>query len=243
MRKRLDQMLVEKGLVEDVNLAAAYIMEGKVQVKDIVIYKPGYQVLSTDPISLTLPAVRYVSRGGHKLQGAIEAFGIEVASKVAMDIGSSTGGFTDCLLQHGAERVFAIDVGYGLMDYRLRQDKRVVLMESINFRHFEPKELLSAIDIATVDVSFISLELILPNVFSCIKKNGYALALIKPQFELDKKDVDRGGVVRAADKHEAAIEKVKKISETLGFMVLNIVPSTVKGAKGNQEFFIYMQKP
>ncbi len=243
MKQRLDQMLVEKGLVENINLAAAYIMEGKVQVKGIVIYKPGYQVQPTDDMSLNLPSVSYVSRGGLKLDGALGTLGIDVTSKVAMDIGSSTGGFTDCLLQHGAEKVFAIDVGYGLLDYKLRQNTRVVLMEGLNFRHFEPKSLSSMIDIATIDVSFISLELILPNVFLCLKNQGVVLALIKPQFELEQAEVERGGIVRSDEKHAKAIAKIEDASKKLGFNVIKVVPSDIKGTKGNQEFFIYLQKP
>jgi 23S rRNA (cytidine1920-2'-O)/16S rRNA (cytidine1409-2'-O)-methyltransferase len=243
MKKRLDQTLVEKGLAANIGLAAAYIMEGKVQVKGIRVDKPGYQVQQTDGISLNLPSTSYVSRGGLKLDGALRTLEIDATSKVAMDIGSSTGGFTDCLLQHGAEKVFAIDVGYGLLDYKLRQDKRVVPMEGINFRHFEPKELSSAIDIATIDVSFISLELILPNAFLCLKTQGIALALIKPQFELEQMEVEKGGIVRSSEKHNKAIAKIEDASKKLGFNVIKVIPSDIKGAKGNQEFFIYLQKP
>ncbi len=242
MKKRLDQILVEKGLVANISLAAAYIMEGKVQVKGIRIDKPGYQVRQADEISITIPSASYVSRGGLKLDGALKAIGIDVTSKVTMDVGSSTGGFTDCLLQHGADKVFAIDVGYGLIDYRLRQDKRVVLMEGINFRHFDPGKLLSLIDLATIDVSFISLELILPNVFICLKSQGHALALIKPQFELEQKEVEKGGVVRSAEKLNKAVSKIEEASKNIGFHVIKVVPSDPKGAKGNQEFFIYLQK-
>ncbi len=243
MKKRLDQMLVEKGLAENLSLAAAYIMEGKVQVKGIRVDKPGHQVLQTDELSLDLPSVSYVSRGGLKLAGALRALGIDVKLKVALDVGSSTGGFTDCLLQHGAEKVFAIDVGYGLLDYKLRQDKRVVLMEGINFRHFEPKDVMTTIDIATIDVSFISLELILPNVFLCLKSPGHALALIKPQFELEQRDVERGGIVRSAEKQAKAVSKIEEAAKKIGFHVITVVPSDIKGTKGNQEFFLYLQKP
>lgn len=243
MKKRLDEMLVEKELASSLNLARAYIMEGRVRVKGVVIDKPGYQVSAGDDISLDLPECSFVSRGGYKLHGAIKAFGVDVQSKIAMDIGSSTGGFTDCLLQYGAQLIYAIDVGKGLLDYKLRQDKRVVPMEGINFRYFEPVELSSAIDIATVDVSFISLGLILPNIFLCLKNNGYALALIKPQFELDKEDVEKGGIIRSADKHDKAINKVRDIAAGLGFEIMGVSPSPTKGAKGNQEFFIYLQKP
>ncbi len=243
MKKRLDQTLVEKGMVKNISLAAAYIMEGKVQVKGIRVDKPGHQVQQTDEISLNLPSVSYVSRGGIKLDGALRALGIDVTSKVTMDVGSSTGGFTDCLLQHGAEKVFAIDVGYGLLDYRLRQDKRVILMEGVNFRHFDPRELLSAIDLATIDVSFISLELILPNVFPCLKSRGHALALIKPQFELEQMEVEKGGIIRSSKKQNKAVSKIEEISKNIGFHVIKVVPSDIKGTKGNQEFFLFLQKP
>ncbi len=243
MLKRLDYMLVERGLVADVNLAAAYIMEGKVRVKGVVVNKPGHQVKETDDLSLDIPTLSYVSRGGLKLHYAIEALGIDIAGKAAMDVGSSTGGFTDCLLRHGAEKVYAVDVGHGLLDYKLRQDSRVVLLEDVNFRHFEPGQLLSTMDIATVDVSFISLGLILPNVFLCLKPGGEVLALIKPQFELERAEVARGGVVRSPEKHRKAIDKVQAIAGRLGFRVVRVVPSGVKGTKGNQEFFIYLRKP
>ncbi|MGC8684057.1 MAG: TlyA family RNA methyltransferase [bacterium] len=242
MKKRLDHALVEMGLVNDIALASAYIMEARVEVNGIIIDKPGYQVNADDKIKIKSSVRRYVSRGGIKLEGAIHMLGMDVRSKIAMDIGSSTGGFTDCLLQHGAERVYAIDVGYGLLDYRLRQDKRVIVMEGINFRFFDPEKLLSMIDIATIDVSFISLELILPNVLVCLKSYGHALALVKPQFELEQADVGKGGIVTSQDKHYKAIDKVRSIAEKIGFKVLNVVPSVIKGSKGNQEFFIYMQK-
>ncbi len=243
MKKRLDQVLLEKALVDSIDKAGAYIMEGKVKVKGVVIYKPGHQVQPSDEISLTLPEISFVSRGGYKLHGTIKELGIHIQSKTAMDIGSSTGGFTDCLLQHGAEKVYAIDVGKGLIDYRLRQNKRVVIMEGINFRHFDTSALQSQIDIATVDVSFISLGLILPGVFPCLKHNGIVLALIKPQFELDKKDVWKGGIVKSPDKHEKAVSKVRDIAAGLGFEVLGVIPSVIKGTKGNQEFFIHLKKP
>jgi len=243
IKERLDKILLEKGLVDSINMARAYIMEGKVKVKAAVICKPGYQVSPADNIVLTLPKISFVSRGGIKLHGAIEAFGIDVRAKTAMDVGSSTGGFTDCLIQHGAGKVYAIDVGRGLMDYKLRHDKRIVLMEGINFRYFDSSSLLSAIDIAAIDVSFISLALILPKVLPCLKEKAAALALIKPQFELDKKDVDKGGVIRSPEKHKKAIAKVNSISDRLGFNTAGIIPSCLKGAKGNQEFFIYLQKP
>ena len=243
MKKRLDQMLVDKRLAENLSLAAAYIMEGKVQVKGIRVDKPGHQVRQTDEITLDLPGLSYVSRGGLKLHGALSTLGIDVTSKVAMDIGSSTGGFTDCLLRHGAEKVFAVDVGSGLIDYRLRQDKRVVLMEGINFRYFEPGDILAAIDIATIDVSFISLDLILPNVFRCLKSRGHALALIKPQFELEPAEVGKGGIVRSAEKRTKAVSKIEEAAGKTGFHVIKVVPSEVKGTKGNQEFFLFLQKP
>lgn len=235
-------MLCEKSLVDTIEKAAAYIMEGRVKVKGTVIYKPGYQVLPTDELSVAVPETGFASRGGYKLQGALEASGIPVHSKTAMDIGSSTGGFTDCLLRYGAAQVYAIDVGKGLLDFKLRQDKRVVLMEGINFRHFDTTALEAQIDIAVVDVSFISLGLILPKVFPCLRHGGMALALIKPQFELGKREVGKGGIVRSPDKHEKAVVRVKDIAVRLGFEVLGVMPSVVKGMKGNQEFFIHLKK-
>ncbi len=243
MKKRLDQLLVEKGMAGTASLAAAYIMEGKVMVKGTVVSKPGYLVKETDELTLNLPSVRFVGRGGIKLDGALKRLGISVTAKTALDVGASTGGFTDCLLQHGAERVYALDVGSGLLDYKLRNDKRVVVMEGINFRLYVPEGLISAIDVATVDVAFISLRLILPNVLRCLKNGGYALALIKPQFELEQKEVERGGVVRSEEKRQKAVAKIQQTAEQLGLSVIAVIPSDIKGTKGNQEFFIELQKP
>ncbi len=243
MKIRIDQLLVERGLAGNVRLAAAYIMEGKVLVKGIVVSKPGYLVKATEELLLNLPAVRYVGRGGLKLDGALKKLNITVTGTTALDVGASTGGFTDCLLQHGAQRVYALDVGSGLLDYKLRNDKRVVVMEGINFRLFVPEGLISAIDVATVDVSFISLGLILPNVLRCLKNGGYVLALIKPQFELEQNEVERGGIVRSEEKRQKAVEKIQETARRLGFSVITVIPSDIKGTKGNQEFFIELQKP
>ncbi len=234
---------MDRGLVGSLRLAAAYVLEGRVTVEGAVIDKPGCLVPAEAHLALDLPAYSYVSRAGHKLQGALEAFRIDARSMTAMDVGASTGGFTDCLLQHGVQRVYAIDVGRGLLDYTLRRDERVVLMEGTNFRYFEPGGLLSAIDIATVDVSFISLELMLPKIMPCLRQSGILLALIKPQFELDKKEVGRGGVVRSPGMHAKAVDKVRRAAEGLGLAVIGVLPSPVKGSKGNQEFFIYLRKP
>lgn len=242
MKKRLDHTLVEMGLVNSNTLALAYIMERRVKVNGVIIDKPGYQVKASDEIILNATVNKYVSRGGVKLENAIKVLGVDVKSKTAMDIGSSTGGFTDCLLQHGAQKVYAVDVGHGLLDYKLRRDKRIVVMEGINFRLYEPKELLSMIDIATIDVSFISLELILPNVYACLKNNGYALALIKPQFELERTEVEKGGIITSKEKHDKTIDKVKTIAQRIGFHVIDVIPSVIKGKKGNQEIFIYLRK-
>ncbi len=241
MKTRLDQIILDKGLAQSIALARAYIMEGRVKINGIVADKQGYYVSKSDQITITEEG-RYVSRGGYKLEGALHNFSIDVNGLIAMDVGASTGGFTDCLLQHGAQKVYAIDVGYGLTDYKLRKDARVILMEKVNFRHFYTSVLALQIDIATIDVSFISLELILPNVSQCVKENGTVLALIKPQFELDKKDVDKGGVINSPEKHKKAVTKISDLSLKLGFRIIDIAPAIIKGTEGNQEFFIYLKK-
>ena len=189
------------------------------------------------------PRSRYVGRGGIKLEGAIAHFGILCEGRVGLDIGASTGGFTDCLLQQSARKVFAVDVGHGQLAWKIRDDPRVITLEKTNARHLSRAEIPEPIDICVIDVSFISLTLILPNAFELLTPDGVILALIKPQFELARADVGRGGIVRSAELHEKAQQKVVLFAETMGARVGGLFPSSITGTDGNQEFFICLRKP
>jgi len=236
-RKRLDIILVERELVDSRQQAQRLIMAGQVMVDDRVVDKPGTQVSQEADITLkeTLP---YVSRGGLKLEAALDRFAIEVTGVIAADVGASTGGFTDCLLQHGASKVYAIDVGYGQLAWRLRNDPRVVVMERVNVRYLE--SLPEPVDLATVDVSFISLELVLPPVISFLEPHGDIVALIKPQFEAGRKQVGKGGVVKDPAVHRAVLRKVLLWAEGHGLAVRGLIASPLKGPAGNVEFLAHL---
>jgi len=184
----------------------------------------------------------FVSRGGEKLAGALESFGVRVAGLVALDVGASTGGFTDCLLQNGAAKVFAVDVGYGQLDWKLRNDSRVIPLEKVNARSISPETLGSRVEIAVIDVSFISLTKIVPAVLTTLEQDGQVIALIKPQFEVGRGEVGKGGVVRDAAKHTKVIETITGFIEELGCEVKGVAQSVLLGPKGNKEFFIYFIK-
>jgi len=239
-RQRLDKALIRKGLVLSRERARALIMEGKVLVDGIAVTKAGSLVREDSLITLREPDIPYVSRGGLKLEAASERFGISFEGKVAMDVGVSTGGFTDYMLRHGAERVYAIDVGYGQIDWRLRNDPRVVLLERTNIRHL--KALPEAIDIATIDVSFISLRLVLPKILEFLKPNGEIVALFKPQFEVGRENVSKGGIVKDDAARISALESMRGFIEELGLEELGTIESPIKGRKGNIEYLIYMRK-
>jgi 23S rRNA (cytidine1920-2'-O)/16S rRNA (cytidine1409-2'-O)-methyltransferase len=185
---------------------------------------------------------RYVGRGGLKLEGALDHFQIDVKDKVALDIGASTGGFTDCLLQRSAKKVYAVDVGHGQLAWKIRNDPRVIVLEKVNARSLSREEIPEIVDVVVIDVSFISLTLILPSAFELIAPDGVVVALIKPQFELGREDVGRGGIVRDAALHEKAQQKLVQFAETAGHRVIGLVPSTITGTDGNQEFFICLRK-
>jgi 23S rRNA (cytidine1920-2'-O)/16S rRNA (cytidine1409-2'-O)-methyltransferase len=185
----------------------------------------------------------YVSRGGFKLEKALRHFRVDVKNKVALDVGASTGGFTHCLLSHGARQVYAVDVGYGQLDWKLRNDPRVVVLEKRNIRYLEATDLPSAADIATIDVSFISLRLVLPTVRTLLRPGGEIIALIKPQFEVGKGKVGKGGVVRSHDEHVRVIDEIKAAAATLGFTIQEVTESPLHGAKGNKEFLIHLRNP
>lgn len=239
-KTRLDTLLFEKGLVESREKAKAVILQGNVLVNAIVIDKAGALVRSDDTVTVK-DRMPYVSRGGLKLEHAIKHFGVDVKGKIAMDIGASTGGFTDCLLKNDAAKVYAIDVGYGQFSWILRTDEKVVLLEKTNIRHLDNDLVFDRIEIATIDVSFISLLKVIPKVLEFLKPSGEIIALIKPQFEAGRKDVGKGGVVRDEKKRLEIVERIKSETEKLGLIVLGVTKSPIKGPKGNEEFLIYLK--
>ena len=216
-------------------------MAGDVTIGTRIAAKPSE--LLDEQAAITLkPARKYVGRGALKLEAALEHFNIDVRGKTALDIGASTGGFTDCMLQRGAEKVYAVDVGHGQLDWKLRNDPRVIVLEKINARSLSCEHIPERVDVCVIDVSFISLTLILPNAFDLITSTGVILALIKPQFELQRSEVGKGGIVRDQDLHLKAQDKIVAFVTQLGDLIIGIVPSPVKGTDGNQEFFACMRK-
>jgi 23S rRNA (cytidine1920-2'-O)/16S rRNA (cytidine1409-2'-O)-methyltransferase len=240
-KKRLDVLLVERGLAESRHKAQARILAGQVRVAGEIAVKSGAMVDAAASIELAGGA-RFVSRSGEKLDGALEELRISVAGKICLDAGASTGGFTDCLLQRGARQVIAVDVSTDQLDWRLRQDARVRVVEA-NARHLRAQQIGEPVNFITADLSFISLVKVLPALAAVAAPEAEFLLLVKPQFELERKDVGRGGIVRDARLHEKAIQRVRHAAESLGLRVLTIAPSRVKGAEGNQEFFLHAQKP
>jgi len=238
---RLDQLLLERGLVRSRERAKALILAGEVWVAGKRIDKPGTKVDPETSIELKSSDFPYVSRGGLKLEAALHSFKIVLTAKIAMDVGASTGGFTDCLLQHGAKKVYAIDVGYGLLDWKLRQDKRVVVIERQNIRYLPKEAIPEPIDIATIDVSFISLKKVIPKVMEFLRERAELIALIKPQFEVGKGQVGKGGIVRDEAKRRQVVEDITAFCQELGFQVKGVIPSPILGAKGNQEYLLYAE--
>ena len=241
-KKRLDFLLVEKGLCSSLEKARARILAGEIQVSGKIFDKVGEMVEISSEIHLAEKAP-YVSRGGLKLEGALKAFSIDVKGKSCLDLGSSTGGFTDCLLQAGANQIYAFDVGKNQMDYRLRNDSKIILQEGFNVRFLSLNDIPCPLDFAVIDVSFISLTKILPAMFSCLKSESEALCLIKPQFELPKEQVDRGGVIKDLAKAHQSVEKIhhfitKKLQQTW----LGEKQSSLLGREGNREFFCWLKK-
>jgi 23S rRNA (cytidine1920-2'-O)/16S rRNA (cytidine1409-2'-O)-methyltransferase len=217
-------------------------MAGSVLVDGQVVDKPGKRVAVDAEITIRQADIPYVSRGGLKLQKAIEYFHVDVTGKVAIDVGASTGGFTDCLLQNGAESVYAVDVGYGQLDWKLRNDKRVVVIERTNIRYVQREQFHREIDLATIDVSFISLDKVLPVVTSLIRLDGQIIALIKPQFEAGRHNVGKGGIVRDPDTHRQVIQKVCDVAHEADLTVSGLTYSPIKGPAGNIEYLIRLQK-
>ncbi|MDR2811527.1 MAG: TlyA family RNA methyltransferase [Endomicrobium sp.] len=239
-KKRLDILVFEKGFAETRTKAQAFIMCGSVFVNNQVHYKPSVLVGDEDIIEIK-NINPYVSRGGLKLESALRALNIDVKGYICLDIGASTGGFTDCMLQKGAIKVYSIDVGSRQLHYKLRNDKRVVNIENVNFRYFDDVLLKDKIDFTTIDVSFISLDKILPIVYKIICENSCVLAMIKPQFELDPSEIKKG-VVRDDKLRQKAISKIKNFALSLGFKIISESDSELKGHKGNLEYFVLLKK-
>lgn len=244
MRKeRVDVLLVERGLYETREKAKAAVMAGLVIVSGDRCDKPGTKVAEDVAISVKGEVHPYVSRGGLKLEKALKRFEIDVTDRVMMDIGASTGGFTDCALKHGARLVYAIDVGYGQLAWSLRQDERVVVMERTNFRHLDPEAFQhERPDIASIDVSFISLKLILPVLIRFLKPGGDVLALVKPQFEAGKEKVGKKGIIREPATHQAVLFDIGSFAAGLGFVIKGASYSPITGGEGNIEFLLHLQK-
>jgi 23S rRNA (cytidine1920-2'-O)/16S rRNA (cytidine1409-2'-O)-methyltransferase len=236
-KARLDAALVTRGFFPSREQAQRAIMAGEVRIGDAIVDKASALVGSDAEISIQAQSP-YVSRGGLKLEGALEHFELAADGVTALDIGASTGGFTDCLLQRGAAKVYAFDVGHGQLAWKIRNDPRVVVREKLNARFLQPSDVPEAIGLCVIDVSFISLTLILPRAFDLVTPNGVILALIKPQFELQASDVAHGGIVREPALQEKAQKKIRDFVLNAGHNVMGLVPSSITGAGGNQEFFI-----
>lgn len=240
-RSRLDIFLVEQGHFSSREQAQRAVMAGEVRIGDQVVSKSSFLVEPGAEVSLQAHSP-YVGRGGVKLAGALDHFGIAVSGMTALDIGASTGGFTDCLLQRGAAKVYAIDVGHGQLAWKIRNDPRVIVREKLNARFLSREDVSERIDLCVIDVSFISLTLILPSAFDLVTPNGVILALIKPQFELQASDVAHGGIVRDLALHEKAQEKIRDFVLKAGHNLIGLVPSAITGADGNREFFICVRQ-
>ncbi len=236
---RIDLLLVDRGLVESRERGQAIIIAGNVLVNGRKQEKAGSRVPDDSDIRILGEQLRYVSRGGLKLEAALREFTVDVQGRTALDVGASTGGFTDCLLQHGAVKVYAVDVGYGQMAWRLRQDPRVVIIERVNIRHIDPVFVPEPIDIAVIDVSFISLEKVVPSILQFLKQHAEIIALIKPQFEVGKGLVGKGGIVRDEGARSTAVKRIEDFIRSIGLDVKGVIPSPIQGQDGNVEFLIH----
>ena len=239
-RERLDKLLVERGLVGSREQSHGMILAGDVLVDDHPVTKAGSLVDERAVIRVRSTPSPYVSRGGTKLEKALEEFQIDIRGKTALDVGASTGGFTECLLAHGAREVFAVDVGYGQLDWKLRNDPRVKVYEKTNIRYLEVSALPGPAALATIDVSFISLKLVLPAVKKLLVPAGEIIALIKPQFEVGRGKVGKGGVVRSPAEHLRVIEEIKESAARFGYAARGVVESPLMGPKGNKEFLLHL---
>ena len=242
IKERLDVLLVEKGLFESREKAQKFIMAGEIFVDGMRVDKCGEKIKKTAVIEFRGEGMKYVSRGGYKLEKAMKAFDIDLNNKVCMDIGASTGGFTDCMLQNGAIKVFSIDVGYGQFAWKLRVDPRVTCMERTNVRYVKPEDLGELSDFASIDVSFISLQKVVPVVATLLNDKGIIVALIKPQFEAGREKVGKKGVVREKSTHKEVITKIVDFVKIQNLNILGLSFSPIKGPEGNIEYLIYMTK-
>ncbi|HSE94805.1 MAG TPA: TlyA family RNA methyltransferase [Methylomirabilota bacterium] len=241
-RQRLDQLLVERGLAATRAEAGRLVMAGRVRLSGRVTAKAGQLVPAGTAVEVERTAA-YASRGGEKLAAALDAFGLEATGRRCLDVGASTGGFTDCLLQRGAVRVYAIDVGRGQLLPRLRADPRVVVRDAVNARYLDSAVVPEPVDLATVDVSFISLEKVLPAIVGCLAEEAAVVALVKPQFEVGRGQVGKGGVVRDPARHRTVVARLAGVAVTLGLAVMAVTPSPLRGPKGNREFFLHLARP
>ncbi len=240
-KKRVDVLLVERGMAGSREKAQAMIFAGEVRVNGVRAEKPGASVVETARLEVHSRLQKYASRGGFKLEGALEDFVMDAEGRVCLDIGASAGGFTDCLLQRGAKRVYAVDVTTDQLAWRLRQDPRVVRIEK-NARELSPSDLPESADLVTIDVSFISVEKVLAPAMRAARPGAEFLVLVKPQFELTREEVGKGGIVREAKLHDKAIERVRRAASDAGLDVLGVRPSRLPGAEGNQEFFLHARR-
>ncbi len=240
-KERIDVLLVKKNFINSREKAKKIIMTGTVFVDNHRVDKPGTKIDINSEIIIKNNPIRYVGRGGLKLEKALEFFSINIKDKVAMDIGSSTGGFTDCMLQNGAEKVYAVDVGYGQLAWKIRTNEKVVVMERTNIRYVEHKDIGEYLDFATIDVSFISLELVLPVAKKLLKENAQMIALIKPQFEAGRDKVGKKGVVRNIEVHLEVVRKINRFCGKIEMTMKNLTYSPIKGAEGNIEYLAYIE--
>lgn len=244
-RERIDKLLVERGLAESRTKAQAIVMAGAVLANEQRISKPSDLIPTDAEIRVKGaddPASRYVGRGGLKLEAALRDFEVDVQDRVCLDVGASTGGFTDCLLQHGARRVIAIDVGHNQIDWRLRTDPRVEVREGVNARYLRPEEFDTQFDLIVMDVSFISATKVLPALVPLLKHDGRLITLIKPQFEVGRGEVGKGGIVREPEKRTRVVEEVNRAAEELGLLARKVIESPLQGADGNVEFLGLYEK-
>jgi 23S rRNA (cytidine1920-2'-O)/16S rRNA (cytidine1409-2'-O)-methyltransferase len=240
-KARLDVLLVERGLAPSRERAQAILLAGQVRVNGIKMEKAGSQVATDSRIEIVGETLRYAGRGGLKLEGALEDFGVDPRDRICLDVGSSTGGFTDCLLQRGARKVFAVDVSIDQLDWKLRQDARVAKVER-NARYLHAEDIGEAPSVVVMDVSFISVTKILPAVVAIAPAGADFLILIKPQFELEKRDVGKGGIVREASLREKAVERVRAAAGEAGLEIVGVQPSRLTGVEGNQEYFLHARR-
>jgi 23S rRNA (cytidine1920-2'-O)/16S rRNA (cytidine1409-2'-O)-methyltransferase len=243
MKSRLDLLLVARGLAPTRQKAQAMILAGQISVDGRRIDKAGTSVDGDADVQVAGPPIPYVSRGGLKLEAALDAFAIDPRGRVCLDVGASTGGFTDCLLQRGARRVYAVDVGRGQLDARLRNDPRVIAREKVNARYLDRAVVPEPAEVATMDVSFISVRLILPAVAPLLSPDGFLIVLVKPQFEAGRGEVPRGGVVKSQEVRGRVVKEVEEAGRGLGLEPVGSIPSPVLGARGNQEFLLAFRAP